>query len=142
VPQYLLDTDHMTLLRRGGAQAERLVDRLNDVPEELLVTCVVVFEEQMRGWMAQIARMRTGSQFVLPYGSLATTLTIYCAMNVLPFDERASFQFDDLKRRRIRLGTQDLKIASIALANDSVILTRNTRDFAQIQGLSFEDWSV
>jgi tRNA(fMet)-specific endonuclease VapC len=35
----------------------------------------------------------------------------------------------------------DLKIASIALVNQSVVLTRNSRDFGQIIGLSIEDWT-
>jgi tRNA(fMet)-specific endonuclease VapC len=34
----------------------------------------------------------------------------------------------------------DLKIASIALAHDATLLTRNTRDFAQVPGLRIENW--
>ena len=34
----------------------------------------------------------------------------------------------------------DLKIASIALANDSTLLTRNTNDFQRVPGLRIEDW--
>jgi tRNA(fMet)-specific endonuclease VapC len=138
----ILDTDHMSILRRGGANALPLELRLRNVPEEEIVTCVVVFEEQMRGWMAEIARMQTGTRYVLPYASLATTLAIYCSMTVLPFDSRAATHFDNLKRRRIRIGTQDLKIAAIALANDAIVITRNTGDFARVPDLKFEDWSA
>src|SRR5579884_3927369 len=99
MPLRLLDTDHMSILRRGGANALRLEMRLNAVPEEEIVTCIVVFEEQMRGWTAEIARMQTGAQFAVPYDSLATTLAIYCGMTVLPFDARAAAHFDELKRR-------------------------------------------
>ena len=35
----------------------------------------------------------------------------------------------------------DLKIASVALVNQAVLLTRNIADFAQISGLSIEDWT-
>jgi tRNA(fMet)-specific endonuclease VapC len=142
MPLLLLDTDHMTVLRRGGSSALQLEMRLNDVAEDEVVTCVVVFEEQMRGWMAEIARMHSGAQFVLPYDALATTLAIYCGMTVLPFDAKAAALFDELKRQRVRIGTQDLKIASIALANDATLLTRNTRDFARVPGLTTEDWSA
>lgn len=74
----LLDTDHMSILRRGGTIALRLAMRLSAAPEETVVTYIVVYEEQMRGWMAEIARMQTGTQLIVPYDSLATTLSIYC----------------------------------------------------------------
>lgn len=34
----------------------------------------------------------------------------------------------------------DLKIASIALANDATVLTRNARDFGKVPNLRIEDW--
>jgi tRNA(fMet)-specific endonuclease VapC len=34
----------------------------------------------------------------------------------------------------------DLKIASIALANDAVLLTRNLHDFENVPGLKAVDW--
>ncbi len=139
---YLLDTDHMSVLRRGGAEALKLEHRLGTISEEDVVSCIVVYEEQMRGWMAEAARMQSGSQFILPYASLATNLTIYCSLRLLPFDAHVATCFDELKRQRIRVGTQDLKIASIAIANDAILLTRNTRDFARIPGLKFDDWTL
>jgi tRNA(fMet)-specific endonuclease VapC len=142
MPLYLLDTDHMSILRRGGVNALRLESRLNTAPEDEVVTCIVVYEEQMRGWMAEIAQMQSGTQFVIPYNSLATTLAIYCGMTTMLFDVRAASYFDDLKRQRIGIGMQDLKIAAIALANDATLLTRNARDFARVPGLKFEDWSI
>ena len=36
----------------------------------------------------------------------------------------------------------DLKIASIAIANDALLLTRNLSDFSKIPGLRVEDWSL
>ena len=45
-----------------------------------------------------------------------------------------------LRDQRIRVGTQDLTIASIALAHDATLLARNTVDFAKVPGLRFENW--
>lgn len=139
---YLLDTDHMSVLRYGGADALRLTLRLSAVPDDEIVTCIVVYEEQMRGWLERAARKQTGVDYIPAYEALTNHLTVYCGMTLLPFDAQAAQRFDDLKRARINIGTQDLKIAAIALANDAVVLTRNSRHFGKVPGLLFEDWTV
>lgn len=36
----------------------------------------------------------------------------------------------------------DLKIAAIAIANNAILLTRNLKDFGQIEELQAEDWTI
>jgi tRNA(fMet)-specific endonuclease VapC len=45
-----------------------------------------------------------------------------------------------LRQQRIRIGTMDLKIASIALVSDALLVTSNLRDFRLVPGLRCEDW--
>jgi hypothetical protein len=45
-----------------------------------------------------------------------------------------------LRRGRIRIGTQDVKIASMALSRDATLLWANLRDFQRVPGLRVEDW--
>ena len=61
---------------------------------------------------------------------------------MLDFDEKASQVFETLKQSRIRVGTKDLLIAAVAIANRSTLLTRNLADFNRIPGLRAEDWST
>lgn len=96
----------------------------------------------MRGWLERAARMQTGEGHVRVYESLANNLNLYCGMTLLPFDARAAVWFDGWKAAKIKVGTQDLKIAAIAKANDAVVLTRNVRHFGKIPHLRFEDWTV
>ena len=53
---YLLDTDHLSVLERGGAGAERLRRRLQAVPPQEVAATVVSYEEQTRGWLSYIAK--------------------------------------------------------------------------------------
>ena len=64
----------------------------------------------------------------------------YARFSIVPFDESAVDQFVELRRLKIRIGTMDLKIAAIALANDALLLTANRRDFEKVPGLRFENW--
>jgi tRNA(fMet)-specific endonuclease VapC len=59
---------------------------------------------------------------------------------IVPFDDRAADQSVDLRRQRIRIGTMDLKIASIALANGALLVTTNLRDYSLVPDLRCENW--
>ena len=48
--------------------------------------------------------------------------------------------FERLKSARLKMSTLDLKIASIALAYDATLLSRNLRDFRQVPALRVESW--
>jgi tRNA(fMet)-specific endonuclease VapC len=61
---------------------------------------------------------------------------------VLDFDDRAVEHFKRLKAARVRIGTPDLRIAAIVLANNATLVTRNLSDFRKVPGLRAEDWTV
>ncbi len=54
-------------------------------------------------------------------------------------DDQAAAIFQNL-RKRVRVATQDLKIDSVALANDAILLSANLVDFQKSPGLKVEDW--
>lgn len=66
----------------------------------------------------------------------------YRRVKILDFDHQAAVEFDRLQKQRIRIGTMDLKIAAIALANNATLLSRNLKDFGKVPGLKVEDWSA
>ena len=139
---YILDTDHLSVLDRGGANAQRLLQRLASVSSSQVTASIISYEEQMRGWLSYIAKAQTIERQVETYKQLKRQLVSYCAIPILEFDEQASQEFQRLKKEYPRLGAMDLKIASITLVNRAVLLTRNKSDFGQISGLSIEDWTI
>ncbi len=140
---YVLDTDHVTTLQlEAGANYERLRARLAEIPVGELVSTVVSYEEQTRGWLSYIAQARTVVHLVESYRRLALHLENWRRTPALPFDARAAAQYQRLLRSRLRVGTMDLRIAAIVLATGSTLLTRNLRDFRQVPDLRAEDWTA
>ncbi len=60
---------------------------------------------------------------------------------ILDYSRAADDYFRQFQSQRVRIGTQDLRIASISIAHGGTVLTRNRKDFEQIPGLTIEDWS-
>src|SRR5579864_8674994 len=127
----LLDTDHMSLIERGGAECRRIQGRLRTVALDDIATTIISFEEQMRGWLSRIAQAPTPERQIAVYGELKRQLRNYCDIAVIEYDAKAVAVFERLRQARIRIGTMDLKIASIALTNDAILLTRNLTDFGK-----------
>lgn len=126
----ILDTDHMSLLEwSSGAQTRQLEARLRQLPSDEICSTVINYEEQMRGWMAALARSSKQKDQIEIYGRLMNQLRIYCGLIVLSYDENAAVEFVRLKKDNPRLGTMDLKIAAIALSQNATLLSRNRRDF-------------
>lgn len=138
---YILDTDHLSILDRKGIEAKGLFERLGALTSTQVVTTIISYEEQTRGWLGYITKAQNIEQQVAAYKRLKQQLVNYCEIPVLEFDTAAAQEFQRLKERYRRIGTMDLKIASIALVNQAVVLTRNVRDFSQIAGLSIDDWT-
>ena len=138
----LLDTDHITLMKYpGNERAARLRQRLEALPPgETVAVPVVVVEEQMRGWLATIAKERTTRRQIPAYQELATLFEFFAEFDIAAFDERAVDHFEALRSAKLRLGTMDLKIAATALANGAVLLSANKSDFGRVPGLRVENW--
>jgi tRNA(fMet)-specific endonuclease VapC len=135
----VLDTDHLVELDRGSAQGAVLRQKLENA-EDTVATTIISAEEQFRGWLAQIHRQHDPHEQIAAYQRLQRRIAFFAEWNVLPWDTDAADILQRLRRRRIRIGTMDLKIASIVLAHDATLLSRNLRDFQQVPGLRVEDW--
>ncbi len=138
----LIDTDHATFLKYPESdRGRRFLNRLAAVPpSDIVAVAIITVEERMRGWLAVIAKERTALRQVAGYRELVKLFDFYQEFEIVPFDEAAARQFDDLRSQRLRLGTMDLKIAATALVNNSVLLSANRGDFERVPGLRVENW--
>jgi tRNA(fMet)-specific endonuclease VapC len=139
---YLLDTDHITILDRGGQPAQQLLKKLAAITSSEVATTIITYEEQMRGWLSYIAKTSSIEVQVVAYRRLEKHLANYRTIPIVGFDEKAGQVFQELRVTYPRLGSMDLKIAAISMVNQAILLTRNLSDFGQIAGLRAEDWTI
>jgi tRNA(fMet)-specific endonuclease VapC len=140
VSQYILDTDCVTLFQYNHP---RISERARVIGNSKIFVTTVTLEEQLRGRLAGISRSATKPERLeIAYQNLRKTLLYFCSVNLLDFDNAAYSCYQSLLQQRIRIGTQDLRIAAIALANEFILVTRNHQDFSKVPDLHLEDWTI
>ncbi len=129
---YLLDTNVCIAFLKGedGLVRDRL---LANAPGECKL-CSVVKAELLFG-----ARNSAKVE-----ANLARLETFFGPFDSLPFDDRAAELYgtirSQLKRGGTPIGSNDLMIASIALATDSTLVSRNQDELRRVAGLRLETW--
>ena len=130
---YCFDTDVLSAVMRRDPPMH-LVRRLAATPPDEQATTAVTLGELLYG-----AAKRGSPSLAARVRDLVTS-----ALFVLPFDEPAAEVYGALRASLEAAGTRlaepDLRIASIALAREVVLVTGNVRHFARVPGLEVENW--
>jgi tRNA(fMet)-specific endonuclease VapC len=141
--KFVMDTDHISVIQHDqGTEFATLSRRIAQETFEELALTIVSFHEQVLGCHDYINRSRQPAGIVRGYAMLDRVLQTFSTAPVLPFDQAASELFDQLSGRRLRVGTMDLRIASIAISRGLILLTRNVSDFGKVPGLVTDDWTI
>lgn len=137
----VLDTNTLRDFLSASDRGVRLRSRMLESGENVALT-VITIEESMRGWLAEIQRRtRHPQEQIEVYRRMALSVEMLARWAMFHWDEESVSIFTRQRQSGVRIGTLDLKIASIAMAHDALLLTRNTVDFAQVPGLRFENWA-
>lgn len=138
---YILDTDHFSLLQRGN---QNIRQQIINHPDNIAITLITA-EELIRGRfqvIRQASAKKQPNNLVSAYAKLAETLEDLKLLNILKYSQQADNIYSQLRRDKIPIGTQDLRIASVVLANNSILVTRNYRDFEKVPNLLLENWTI
>jgi tRNA(fMet)-specific endonuclease VapC len=136
---FLLDTDHVSLDQRGHPIVRA---RVQAAGSEQVAVSIITVEEQMRGWLAAIRASTTPEARATAYQRLRMAVEYFASFTVVDYTAQTDTLVRDLRKQGLRIGTQDLRIAAIALVHGATLVTRNRVDFAQVPGLAIEDWSA
>jgi tRNA(fMet)-specific endonuclease VapC len=130
--RYLLDTN--VCIKFLNQTSESIIERLNAISDIDIVVCSVVKAELFYGAMKSNNPSKTLSRqqnFVNRFLSL-------------PFDDSSALIYGRLRAILAKAGTpigsNDLQIAAIAIANNLTLVTHNVAEFSRVVGLSWEDW--
>ena len=135
----ILDTNHLSEIDLDTAKGRVLRQRLAESDEDHFLP-IVVSEEVLRGWLALLNKARSVEEQVHAYSRFGRSLSELNKWTQLEWDHDTAAVFTRLRAEGVRIATLDLRIASIAIAYQATLLTRNLRDFRQVPGLRVENW--
>ncbi len=129
---YFLDTNICIYFLKGSFPVlkEKL---LSHSPKEIFIPSIVK------------AELFYGAQKSLNKKENLKKLELFLApFTITPFGDKESVIYGNiranLERRGLSIGSNDLIIASIVVANNGILVTKNIKEFSRIKGLKIEDW--
>jgi tRNA(fMet)-specific endonuclease VapC len=138
---WILDTDHVSLFLAGN---KSIIAQVEKHYNNLAITVVTV-QELFNGWTGKLNDPAQANNLANLYTKLWKTTEFIKVITVLNFDIHAENCYKILRQNSKALAKKriekDLRIASIALTKNAIIITRNYKDFSQIPNLKIENWS-
>lgn len=129
--RYLLDTDTAIEILRGRRE---VVKRLAESPREDIRLSAITVAELFFGAYRSTHASR----------ALELCRAFCAAFEILPLTREAAELCAkiraDLETGGQRIGPHDVLIAGIALADNRVLVTHNSREFGRVRELQIDDW--
>jgi tRNA(fMet)-specific endonuclease VapC len=72
---------------------------------------------------------------------LAESLVLLARLAILALNLPSIARFQQFVGLKLNAGRMDMRIATIVLEHQVVLITRNVRDFARVPGLLLADWT-
>jgi tRNA(fMet)-specific endonuclease VapC len=140
--KYLLDTDTLSVWQWDTMPDAGLVRlHLDGLADEDVGVSVATLHEQVNGCHARLNRAKTEDDLIRGYSLLSKVLKSISRFPLVDFESPAASILTQLQSMKLGVKPMDLRIVSIALANDLTLVTRNTSDFAKVPNLKIKDWT-
>ncbi len=136
---WILDTDHASLFLAGN---KSIIAEVAKHSNDVAITVITV-QELFNGWAGRLNDPAQAKNLVHLYTKLWKTTEFFKVITILNFEEDCENTYQTLRQNKAlakKRIEKDLRIASIALAQNATIVTRNYKDFSQIPNLNIENW--
>lgn len=129
---YLLDTN--VCIRFLNKRSQKIIDKLSSINSGDIFICSVVRAELLYG----------AHKSKNPGKTLAIQREFCDKFKSLYFDDEAASSYgkvrSELEKSGYIIGPNDLMIASIAMANNLILVSHNVKEFSRVKGLKLVDW--
>jgi predicted nucleic acid-binding protein len=131
---YLFDTDILSSIIKKSPPLS-LIKRLSSIPPEHQFTTAITVGELVYG----AYKSHNPAYFIKKLES-----TLWPNIQILTFDKAAAVIYgklrSELEKSGRPLSEPDMRIASIALLHNLILITGNIRHFSKIKNLKVENW--
>lgn len=132
--KYLLDTN--VCIRYLNGSSEVIKKKLEFINPRDVTLCSIVKAKLFYG----------ANKSARPSSNLNKIRYFTDQFTSLPFDDRAALTYGNIRSSLEKtgrpIGPNDLLIASVAISNDIILVTHNTKEFQRIKGIKVEDWEI
>lgn len=137
---WILDTDHTSLFLAGNKSIiAQVVEHCNNI-----AITIITVQELFNGWNGKLNDPRQANNLNNLHTKLWQTTEFFKIITILNFDRDAEACYNNLRQNNRNLAKKrlqkDLRIASIALGQNAIVVTRNYKDFSQVPNLQLDNW--
>ena len=135
----LLDTDTVTHFSYGKENVRRKIEAAGD--EELGVS-IITRNEIIRGRADNLLKAANEEELKVAMERFRQAEAMLSDFLVVELDDTAIRYFGELRKLKKlkKMRRPDMLIACTALAQEALLVTRNTKDFQGINGLRLDNW--
>jgi tRNA(fMet)-specific endonuclease VapC len=138
---FLLDTDIASLVFH---EHERVLARMVKVNSDEIALSLATRIEMLRGRIDAVVKAATAEELLRAVAGFARTETFLSQFLIVSIDEAVAAVFEELRanKKLKKIDRGDLLQAAIALTNIATLVTRNTKDYANVPNLKLENWAT
>ncbi|MEZ6141026.1 MAG: type II toxin-antitoxin system VapC family toxin [Zavarzinella sp.] len=135
----IFDTDIFTHFAYGN---EKVREKIRKFADQEFGVSIITRVEILRGRGESLLKAATEDELAKAAMRFQQSEELLGAFISVGFDEKSIQHFGNLKKQKNlkKMGRADMLIACIALAHRSILVSRNVRDFKEVEGLQVENW--
>ncbi len=139
---FLLDTTTLTHLRNRLARVEaNYFLHADPIFGHAVYVASINVEEVVSGWLSYIKNAKTLGHEVNGSRYLNDAIRHLSRFLLHDLTDAAVIRYETLRRMKLNVGRNDLRLAALALELGATVVTDNIRDFGRVPGLNWADWT-